>query len=414
MTGIIDIKLKQHSPLIHYQGKQPGAFLSAHALKATIDDKMGNVRVGNSKKTVYSLDIRPQGQISKLEYTALVGNRNKLYFGDMGDGRSPSITVYTLDDIILRVGEFRFLAANPEAPGFYEAGFRESLKHTLAFNNFGKRGSKGFGSFWLADGETMEQYLKRELPKGWGLYKIPVKANNYTQLMSRCFEIIDIYYKNLKSGINYPAKQKNEKESVLYSKSVLMRYLNRPGIPTVDWDKKQIKGKFIGKEKPERAKMYRFRLGLAQNHEYRYKQKTKNEDTKYDGFKVNFQTLRNGDESDIARIPSPISFKISCRNDTNADILFYVNPFVNGEEYDDLDGLIIRATKSPSDKREPLDMTLASKDDLDLNELLDFACREFITDISKSPECDSNFGAKSVYNTLLYISDKLTNGGKLI
>ncbi len=398
MTGIIDIKLEQHSPLIHYQGNQPGAFLSAHALKAAIDHKMGNQKVGNSKRIVYSLDIRPQGQINKVEYTDLVGRNNKLYFGDMG-GRSPSITVYTRGDVILRVGEYRFEADSPTEPGFYEAGFRESLKYTLAFSNFGKRGSKGFGCFWLAGEEPLKDYLKRELPTGWGLYKIPVNnQSSYTQLMRRCFEIIDIYYKILKSGINYPDRN-NPQRSLLYAKAALMRFLAAQ-TPPETWDKRHIKDRFISGGAPTGAKMFRFRLGLAQNHEYRHKR-----------FTVNFQTLRNGNVSDIARIPSPITFKIYCRNDINADILFYVNPFITDSEYQDLRALTIRATRNPPDTGSPLDMVLADESDLDLNALLEFTYRNLIngnliTGIQKAQRLN-NTGAKKVSDTLGDIKSNL-------
>lgn len=405
MTGIIDIKLKQHSPLIHYQGNQPGAFLSAHALKAAIDHKMGNERVGNSKKIVYSLDIRPQGQINKMDYTDLVGRNNKLYFGDMG-GNSPSITVYTWGDVILRVGEYRFEAESPTDKGFYEDGFRESLKYTLAFSNFGKRGSKGFGCFWLAGDESLQVYLRRELPTGWGLYKIPVtNQNSYIQLMRRCFEIIDIYYKNLKSGINYPDRN-NPQGSLLYAKAALMRYLDAQ-TPPETWDKRHIKDRFISGGAPTGTKMFRFRLGLAQNHEYRSKSDTKHEASSYEGFTVNFQTLKNGNVSDIARIPSPITFKIYCHNDRNADILFYVNPFITDSEYLNLRALTIRATGNSPGAGGPLDMDLAGAGDLNLNQLLYFTYGNLITGIYKAPGLNSNQRARSVSETLDYIKRNL-------
>ena len=405
MTGIIDIKLKQHSPLIHYQGNQPGAFLSAHALKAAIDHKMGNSRVGNSKKIVYSLDIRPQGQINKMYYTDLVGS-NKLYFGDMG-GNSPSMIVYTRGDVILRVGEYRFEANSPTGPGFYEAGFRESLKYTLAFSNFGKRGSKGFGCFWLAGDEPLEDYLKQELPRGWGLYKIPVQVQGggYEQLMKRCFEIIDIYYKNLKSGINYPDGN-NPQGSLLYAKAALMRFLDAQ-TPPKTWDKRHIKDRFISGGAPTGAKMFRFRLGLAQNHEYRSKRATVHEASNYRGFTVNYQTLSNGNVSDIARIPSPITFKIYCHNDRKAVILFYVNPFIRHPEYLDLQGLTIRATGNSPGAGAPLDMELAGVGDLSLNQLLDFTYRNLITGIYRAPGLDKYQGAKKVSDTLDDIRSKL-------
>jgi hypothetical protein len=153
--------------------------------------------------------------------------------------------------------------------------------------------------------------------------------------------------------------------------------------------------------------MFRFRLGLAQNHEYRSKRATVHEASSYRGFTVNFQTLRNGNVSDIARIPSPITFKIYCHDDRNADILFYVNPFIRDLEYLDLRALTIRATGNSPGAGGPLDMDLAGAGDLNLNQLLYFTYGNLITGIYRAPGLNTNQGARSVSDTLDYIKRNL-------
>jgi len=200
--------LKQHSPLIHYQGYQSGAFLSDAALKAAIDDKMGNELIGNRKKTIYSLYSELTGQVIRKEYK-LVMDRNTLYFGDQGKD-AKSLFVFTKDPIKLYISDFRSVKTHPEEVVFNESIFEESLKYALAMNNFGKRGTKGFGSFWLKDGICLEDYLRKPgvLPEGFSVYKIKVNLSrmnppiiNNTDcwtLYQQCYDLIDTYYKKTK------------------------------------------------------------------------------------------------------------------------------------------------------------------------------------------------------------------------
>jgi hypothetical protein len=420
MSGTLTIKLKQHSPLIHYQGKQPGAFLSAGALKAAIDHEMDNGRIdGVRKKIIYSLDVEPTGNVTKKDYgTALP--HNTLYFGDMGQGRVPSKLLYTNNLIDLKIGEYR----SKVSPGTGEQPwdenlFRKCLKKTLAFNNFGKRGTKGFGCFWLAEDESLEDYLCNNLDNEAFYYKIPVKLQEFNPALTNnkdpwvlyrlCFELIDIFTRRLKAGINLPnINQKTDPKASprLYCKSLLSRYLAE--VKKEEWDKKRLKDVFINRNDPDPARdiMYRFRLGAAPKHEYRNKEHNAYGYPPHGGFDIIYEVVSGQSNlvEEIQRIPSPYLFKIDYQSPLDADILIFVDPFVKTSEYRKLNDIAFKATAKFGSRQADMTLNLAAMDENYLNALLHYAKVNFDRDVAYNPR---DHMADDIWKRMHYIKQHI-------
>ncbi len=356
MQGFFEVELSQHSPLLHYQGMQSGAFLSDAALKAAVDEQMDNLLDGNRKKITYSLYSQLSGNIERELYENRMG-KNKLYFGDTGIKNQSIKTymIYTHKPIKLFISDYHY----DEVSCSFQDCFVENLKSALAFNNFGKRGNKGFGCFWLNNEETLENYLKNlQIP----LYKFSVKLNRNTNvwtLYKECYDQIDLVYKRLKSGINIPEK--------FYTKSLLFQYLNSNGL---QWDKKSLKDIILSGKKYPNPKMYRFRLGYAQEHIYKA-DKGEHTGQAHKAFTVKYTiTEKEKNDTNIKRIPSPIMFKIVYKDINEADILIFVHQWVKSDEYKRLDDIQIIATTDYNMHHYNIKFDM---DNYDIEDFLNFA-----------------------------------------
>lgn len=110
--------------------------------------------------------------------------------------------------------------------------------------NFGSRGSKGFGSFYIDEEESM--YYKS--PSSLCDFKFTITPQKYTTICRKgaddyeiLFKVIELFYKTLRSGIN--EKDRNG-ETVFYFKSLAYKYCL--DILDKKWDKRQIKEAFYG------------------------------------------------------------------------------------------------------------------------------------------------------------------------
>ncbi len=378
MNGFFQVELSQHSPLLHYQGKQSGAFLSDAALKAAVDEEMHNLLDGNRKKITYSLYSQLSGNIIRKLYEDTMGN-NKLYFGDTGiTGKSnKTYMIYTNSPIKLFISDYH----HDEVGSSFQDYFVENLKSALAFNNFGKRGNKGFGCFWLNNKETLEDYLKNlKIP----LYKFSVKLpenTNIWYLYKECYYQIDLVYKRLKSGINIP--------HIFYTKSLLFQYLNSQGL---QWDKKSLKDIILSGTKLKKPKMYRFRLGYAQEHIYKA-EKGEHKGQAHNAFTVKYTITEKGkNDTNIKRIPSPIMFKIVYKDTDEADILIFVHQWIKSDEYKRLDDIQIIATTDYNMHHYNITFDMAN---FDIEDFLDYALitnwKKGLPDKSKGSSADKLF-----------------------
>jgi hypothetical protein len=278
----VEFKLKQYTPIIHFQSDQKGATLRATELKPKFDSfllALNNRIIKPSKGpkgelyfdykikiTSENLDIKPIEQYNKFP---------PLYFAR--DKKQFSTAKLTVE----------FISFNDQLISLIKSEFPKFL----AITNFGSRSSKGYGSFW--DDKTMPSafvsFAKQYYPK---IYKLEQKVKPDTWE-----KIVGDFYKLVKIGNNHGG----------YKKAYLWEYFAQKGIR---WEKRQIKKEFpslayspkgnqpidVQNPKDENYRFIRALLGLAGHYEFKIPSKET-------------VTITCKDET-FKRMRSPIEFKV--------------------------------------------------------------------------------------------------------
>lgn len=373
----LEIKLKQHTPLIHFQHDQEGATLRASEVKPKLDkyiikhafhDNFNECKqylVGYNPKT-------PDAQMNKFEsgyralnykmsiYTPSVENRNigekekiPMYFGNMSNENKKGISYST------EIFDLVFFTAHQDLLDKIEENY-----HTFfLLNNFGSRQSKGYGSFLPLDSSVTDiiksnsyfyfNYRPRE--------KLPISSSK-SKDFSFLFQQIDLFYKTIRSGINqegcyfksmmyHYAKYQQEywdKRAIRHnfelftateSKKELFRY-DLPNKQTLDLGEKtdEINDQENGK-KNSTARLYRDVLGLSTSQEWmKYGATIKKENLEIERFKspILIKPLYDSENNKYVVIIIPLTVdkdylgkrmaisieykeKESSRNETNED-----------------------------------------------------------------------------------------------
>jgi len=294
----LNFKLKQHTPIIHFQHDQEGATLRASELKPKLDKFL-------IKKLALTKEIEKNGEqiiVPKKEYEHWFNNKEKLSL-DYKVGIEAKERRMELNNLIkleiktkrnnrtgenevptnlpgffgnmMKIEEFVSGKKNPKKVTFYSdisiyftsftptinnriliEVIKEYFAEFLATTNFGTRQSKGFGSFYIhPEGEHYQ-----EINNEWFDYKTSIKlyAKKDKEKYKELFQTIEWFYKALRSGINHkrPAyeyingkrqikKDKNGlmvMEDLFYMKPLIFLYfLERD----TQWEKKTIKEKFF-------------------------------------------------------------------------------------------------------------------------------------------------------------------------
>lgn len=321
--------LKQHTPIIHFQHDQRGATLRASELKPKIDrfvldylettdnplfDKYKKLIGENFSREkvpskyrihVVAEDVGKTGPMKfatyftrdeekALQRQGITPKQKTSYFGDF----------FAISHSSVRLEIFSFSDKLVEF-------IKKVLPYVFAYNNFGSRQSKGFGSF-LPEGideNRIKDILSSKYPKFW-----EADVGDYP------LSFIHSTYQLLKGGVNLPIPRRE-----VYEKSRLFEYMCDKDIR---WEKRKIKEELknshsdifnILKYNTNNAKSnriddcgsadqireYRYvraMLGLAENNEYAV---FKNDD----GIKRIQIRIRDG-ENKIERYRSPITFKV--------------------------------------------------------------------------------------------------------
>ena len=338
----LKILLKQHTPLIHFQHDQEGATLRASEVKPKLDrfiieqdyendfEQCKELLVGYNPKNSFALKEKFQKGYRALNYKIRIevgkinptirlqserGNNGKYYSYWRRNGN--------------RTEEFPLLLSNMGGKNsedelinfsFYDEIYlfitckNDDLYDSLSYyidlffanNNFGQRSSKGFGSFSVVKINDEKKTFPNEF-KGTHYLQFELNGNIDLSFQNKVFQVIDFYWKCLKSGINYT---RNGASNDRYIKAFLWIYL---ASKKQTWEKRMIKRAFnltTGKEVEEHnytPSFARAILGLPDKFEYRNKGAIvdigHNENPKNDDF--------------IARIPSPIVFKPIIENKSN-------------------------------------------------------------------------------------------------
>jgi len=293
----ITIKLKQHTPIIHFQHEQHGATLRATELKPKLDrfliEKQGGVRNLRNKhpnwfnsKDHSSLDCKMKITTNqpidvKMEVKCKKGRYETnfpTFFANMGKESKNDLVNFTKYENIT----VELFSLNIKLIAFIKFHFNEFILTT----NFGTRQSKGFGSFYIDDVKSVKD-IEASYPY-LSVNKGEIKDH------SDLFHIINYYFQRLKSGVNFRDH---------YRHSFLKLYLSGKGI---NWEKRWLKEQFIKLKGNSDDKVFaRAMLGLVGSYSF-IKPKIKREGQVYPYQKT---TITVESATNIARFQSPITFK---------------------------------------------------------------------------------------------------------
>lgn len=285
----LKVTLKQHTPLIHFQHDQYGATLRASEVKPKLDrfilTKLGN---GDYNAGIQKAKEKNGWLIGKGEHPAL-NYKMKIMADSLDDSfkleekdsrqkkdkqTGKITTVFSLEDFPMLLsnmggkenkndlmnfsyssGEldvtiiFFSVKKNGNIEKFDLVDLYDIVKHDIIYffanQNFGQRSTKGFGSFTVIKID--------DKPIKWDnneVYKNDTKVMRYTveeldfNSIKNIFEVIDFYWKSLKSGINCTKRVIEKSGDVVrtksdrYIKSFLWTYLNRKN---KTWEKRHVK-----------------------------------------------------------------------------------------------------------------------------------------------------------------------------
>lgn len=302
------VRLKQHSPIIHFQHEQEGATLRATELKPRIDGFIvqklgGRVRKEFIQKKedghlalAYKLRISAK-EDKKYLVASFISKHLRQEFDSQEIGYLHSAPYFADNEFVKnrRLDEARravsYRDIQLEVFSFHPdlvSLVLEALPYVLAFNNFGTRQSKGFGSFSLegAAAEDFEGMLLNQAMSGYE--KVLYFPVGQGAGIEEVFQKIDSEYKVLKSGDRNDDSQMRE-------------YFEEKGI---QWEKPTIKRELVRSRHPakndftkdDNVKYIRALLGLAELYEF----------PKDGRAKVKIRHLGGK----IERFRSPLTFKI--------------------------------------------------------------------------------------------------------
>lgn len=280
----LKVTLKQHTPLIHFQHDQYGATLRASEVKPKLDrfilTKLGKGNydqgcdlartnkwlIGEKNALNYKMKIVVKNLNANIKLDEK-GFKEKI---DKKTGKTTN--VYSLEDFPMLLSNMGGKENKTELVNFsysskeielmvtffsVEKGgikvdydkdlydkVKNDIKYFFANNNFGQRASKGFGSFTVVkiDDEIIKWDNNDVYEADTKVIRYDVGEINFKSIKN-VFEVIDFYWKSLKSGINCTKRviindDVERKNSDRYIKAFLWTYLNNKN---KTWEKRKIK-----------------------------------------------------------------------------------------------------------------------------------------------------------------------------
>ena len=282
----LEIKLKQHTPLIHFQHDQEGATLRASEVKPKLDrfvikhafhdsfDECKEFLIGynpdpnkreDSIRTLrgkwnsgyralnYKIRIEAIDQDKNVKLDVKTNNKGKYetYYNEISYNWKGEEQIkekpfpFLISDMGGKDTEKELMnmcmykETNLSITSTNEGLLREIdhiISNFFALHNFGQRQTKGFGSFTVQsiklDNDHEREILdwnayKQEYENGTWVLRFDLDKNNDSfskQLM--LFSVIDFYWRCLKSGINYTQRRvEGNNVQINYSERYLKAYL---------------------------------------------------------------------------------------------------------------------------------------------------------------------------------------------
>lgn len=211
------IKLKQQTPMWHFQHYETGCCLRATEVKPKLDKFLLEKEPG-LKKFIFAgnaLEYKLSFVAPKLK-VQVMSNNTPLFFGNIGDWRNQKQLTFYKDSIKMHIFSFH--------NGLIET-IKKHLCEFFGTYSFGTRQDKGFGFFFPED----EELPQSEFSNPFGAqYMFTVPTADYDSI----FNHIYYFHKLIRSGIN---------ENKVYYKSLMYFYAKANN---QQWDKPIIRHKF--------------------------------------------------------------------------------------------------------------------------------------------------------------------------
>jgi hypothetical protein len=402
----LEVTLKQHTPLIHFQHDQEGATLRASEVKPKLDRFIltklgeGNYEAGKSItgnkdwiKAKGALDYKMKISIDQnatlAEYMIVSYIKEK----DKQSLEKNNINIITnspyfaqeekTKSIIQDIKEWDIIEKKGilynniilEIIGYDEILLKyisEIIQSFFLVNNFGTRKSKGFGCFEVINcslnGDIISIENNEELLKKY--YKFVYKKQLNNSDLQNIFQQINSDYKLIKSGRTRP-----------YAKSKLMLYGLKENHR---WDKAFIKNKTdavyetpdkneyflkddhwedrkeLSESEENNCLFYRALLGLTERFEFLLENPPEKKDKMIVTVKSN---------SGIERIPSPIQFKVIDQ------IIYLVGNDIPSEVLDKEFSFFVTIQGDETWKNDKIDKNLLTPSKFSLKEFMDYAMK---------------------------------------
>lgn len=330
--------LEQHTYYINFSNETYTTGLRATDVKPRLDNYIKNLQkylhldqedkntIDVFNKTVFCKETKKGASPYKLFIYAKKNKdhskseaKNTLFFGNMGETTvKKSFDIF--DDIRVEVKS-------------YDKNLLDIIKIALpimfAYENFGTRQNKGFGSFTVKKIndkiiDFQESYKKTN--NIYDIYSFRLLKEHLSE-RDHIYKYIKEFYTSIKSGINLKIKRDNAVVFQTYSKSLLWEYFfgnnGKYGNNTI-WEKRYIKEfMFNGGEIPEEMGIFiRVLLGLSDKYEFRANPEIKIENTRLD--ETTTFIIKPLNEK-IERFPSPILFKPIKYKDGSYKIFIILN-----------------------------------------------------------------------------------------
>lgn len=332
----LTVKLKQHTPIIHFQWEQEGATLRATELKPKLDRyiKEKYYKGNNSMRLKYQVRIKYLTPLTKNGKDKIL-HKDSMFFGNLNQPEHKKKWEICGSELELRFNTYFNETLKKQ--------IEETLTICLALENFGTRNNKGNGCFFIKDKTIadFEAVLKQNAPSS--VYYWDCNSSD-------AFFSIKTVYSLLKSGINLSIRSDKT-----YYKSLLFKYFKDQNIT---WDKKAVKMKFLPTVRSDgwhsnNQKFVRGLLGVSDVQSWHTYNKT--------------LTIKN---NAFERVPSPLVFKVFDKGNGEGRIYFFARDF-----YSHLFGKTFKFTMSGCNGSLDLDIPM----NFDMNKYLEYAVNEINT-----------------------------------
>lgn len=424
------VKLKQHTPIIHFQHYQKGATLRASELKPKLDKfliaklksqgidyKKWLIGNGTHPALNYKVKIFPISKplIDYIEEPKMnngkfdqrkgsdgsISTKTKpypLFFGNLGKNYEKDKTIkkflFYEEPILIKLISLDYGLLNE---------IQKNLPEFFALENFGSRQDKGFGSFYIDKND--KNYKELDINLFDYNFQISVSGNNYHKFRELFYKL-ELFYKALRPGINLKDRTGNTK---LYFKSLLFFYAKHNQI---QWEKKTIKEKFFNNYlthqlgqyphsdvlnySSNNKKLIKDLFGLSTNEDWiSYRNLITKVEAKKDG-KGNW-VKKEENEDQIERFKSPIFFKI-IENGVNGNYNVFIKL---------CDDIPIRGKWFIIEEKKGKSFPLQIPEDFSIKDFFKFIINKSNFDISTYVE--SSFKSSDEYKILENIFNQLQN-----